>query len=272
MASRVVRSLPAMLTRSGHRLTSHSFGVLVLLVAVLSAPGCSKGTADRGNKPAQTSVTLREGDYLSSAYIDKVKKTRSPLLAGSEYGPHQITVNRHGNLLNLEPIYNFHEGGAPFVFHPDGSITINEPDSAYVSNLAISVLSQDSFRLGFDDRAAHASFKNDYVFVQNADAYIAKIVLVGTYKDRHGLSYEFGEDGWAVFPDRKFKFEIGTDHVLTDFDFFMDEGQAGVALHSSVVAFKWDGRTLQLFRTKEDENGFDEILDRRPYLSLQLTR
>jgi hypothetical protein len=99
---------------------------LLLLVVVLSALGCSKGTADRANEPAQTKVTLREGDYLSSAYIQKVKKTRSPLLAGSEYGPHLVTVNRHGNLLNLEPIYNFHEGGATFVFHPNGSITTDE--------------------------------------------------------------------------------------------------------------------------------------------------
>jgi hypothetical protein len=260
-----------MLARSGHRLTSHScIGILLSLVAVLSAQGCSKGTVDRANEPGRTSVTLREGDYLSRAYIDQVKKTRSPLLAGSQYGPHLVTVNRHGNLLHLEPIYNFHEGGETFVLHPDGSITTPEPN--YISNIAISVLSQDSFRLGFDDVAAHASFKTDYVFVQNADAYIAKIVLVGTYKDRHGLSYEFGEDGWAVFPDRKFKFEIGTDHVLTGFDYFMDKSQAPGQVAPSVIAFKWDGRMLQLFRTKEDENGFDVILDRRPYLLLQLTR
>ncbi|HEX7289005.1 MAG TPA: hypothetical protein VF532_22660 [Candidatus Angelobacter sp.] len=264
--------LPAMLARSRHRLTSHScFGILLSLVAVLSALGCSKGT-DRANESGRTSVTLREGDYLSSAYIDQVKKTRSPLLAGSQYGPHLVTVNRHGNLLHLDPIYNFHEGGATFVLHPDGSITVPEPNSPYISNLAISLLSQDSFRLGFNDVGAHASFKTDYVFVQDADAYIAKIVLVGTYKDRHGLNYEFGEDGWAVFPDRKFKFEIGTDHVLTGFDYFMDKGQAPGRVASSVIAFKWDGRMLQLFRTKEDENGFDEILDRRPYLLLQLTR
>jgi hypothetical protein len=134
------------------------------------------------------------------------------------------------------------------------------------------MLSQDSFRLGFDEVAAHRSFETDYVFVQNADAYIAKLVLVGTYKDRHGHRYKFGEDGWAVFPDRKFKFEIGTDHVLTSFDYFLDKRQSTGRVKPSVVAFKWDRRMLQLFRTKEDENGFDEILDCCPYLSLQLTR
>jgi hypothetical protein len=264
-----------MLARSEPRLTSRAcFGVLLSLVAILSALGCSKGTAGRANEPGRTSVTLREGEYLSSAYIDQVKKTRSPLLAGSKYGLYVVIVNRQGNLLNLEPIYNFHEGGSPFVLHPDGSVTIDERDSPYISNLSISVLSQDSFRLGFDDPYdPHTSLKpTDYVFVQKAEAYIAKIVLVGTYKDRHGLSYEFREDGWAVFPDRKFKFEIGTDHVLTGFDYFLDEGQAGRPLGSSAIAFRWDGRMLQLFRTKRDENDFDEILDRRPYLLLQSTR
>ena len=260
-----------MLARSRHRQAPHScFGILLSLVAVFSALGCSRGTADRAKEPGRTNVTLREGDYLSSAYIDQVKKTRSPLRAGSQYGVYLVSVKRHGNLFNLSPIYNFHEGGGTFVLHPDGSITTPEPDSSYVSNVSISVLSQDSFRLGFDD--ARHSFKNDYVFAEDAPAYIATLVLVGTYKDRHGLSYEFGEDGWAVFPDRKFKFEIGTDHVLTGFDYFMDQGQSGVALHSSVIAFKWDGRTLQLFRTKKDASDFDEIVDRRPYLLLQLTQ
>jgi hypothetical protein len=96
---------------------------------------------------------------------------------------------------------------------------------------------------------------------------------VGTYRDRRGLSYEFGEDGWAVFPDRKFKFEIGTDHVNgTGFDYFLDKGQASSPLGASVIAFKWDRRVLQLFRTKEDKSSDDEIPDRRPYLILQLTR
>ena len=263
-----------MLARSGHcdRLPLHScFAILLSLFAVLSTLACSKGIADRTNEPGRTSVTLREGDYLSGAYIDQVKKTRSPLMAGSRYGPHLVTVTRKGDVYHLDPIYNFHEGGETFVLRPNGSVTTVEPNFAHISNLAISVPSQDSFRLGFDDVAAHASFSTDYVFVQSADAYIAKIVLVGTYKDRHGFSYEFGEDGWAVFPDRKFKFEIGTDHVLTQFDYFMEIGPNRSA--TSVTAFKWEGRNLQLFRTNsENENGFDEIVDHRPYLSLQPIR
>jgi hypothetical protein len=196
-------------------------------------------------------------------------------MAGSQYGMYLVIVNRHENLFNLEPIYNFHEGGDPFILHPDGSVTIDERDSPYISNLSISVLSQDSFRLGFDDpHDPHTSLKpTDYVFVQKAEAYIGKIVLVGKYKDRRGRSYEFGEDGWAVFPDRKFKFEIGLDHVWgTHLDYFFDEGQTGHPLGSSIIAFKWDGRMLQLFRTQEDKSNDEVVPDRHPYLILQPTR
>ena len=108
------------------------------------------------------------------------------------------------------------------------------------------------------------------MFVKDAAACVAGIILTGHYKDRRGLDYEFREDGYAVFPDRKFQFEIGMDHVLTSFDYFMQMGPNHIA--TSVTAFKWEGGNLQLFRTKEDEGGFDDVADPRPYLSLKAER
>ena len=53
-------------------------------------------------------------------------------------------------------------------------------------------------------------------FVGDAIAYVAAEALVGTYTDDRGRSYVFGNDGWVVFPDRKFRYAVGVYHVLND--------------------------------------------------------
>jgi hypothetical protein len=126
-----------------------------------------------------------------------------------------------------------------------------------------------------DDRTVrfgYGAFKPvTYAYVKDAAAYVAKAVLVGRYKDEHGRIYEFREDGWAVFPDRRFEFEIGLDHVLDSYDYFMDAGQDKKHLPWAAWAFRWNRDTLQIFRTKEVD-GFDQIIDARPLLVLDPVR
>ncbi len=246
-------------------MTMKSMATIPSLLFFLGILACNRTAV--GSSPGQQPISpLREGDYLSTSYIEELKSTRSPLTASpraSDSRVNLITVEKDGNLWRLMPIYNFHEGGEAFVLNPNGSVK----DIKYVSNVALSVKNENSFRLGFDN--AGQSFKpTDYVFVQHVESYVAKVVLVGTYRDRRGGSYRFQEDGWAIFPDRNFKYEVGTDHVLTDFDYFMEIGPSRIA--SSLTAFKWEADSLNLFRTKEpDEQGLDEIIDRHPYVSLQ---
>ncbi|HEV2395430.1 MAG TPA: hypothetical protein VGS27_00630 [Candidatus Sulfotelmatobacter sp.] len=245
---------------------SARIALLLSLLFLLATLACNKAVVFNQPKKSQR-VTLREGDYLSTVYIDQLKKTLSPLAAGTEYGAHQFVVRKNGDLFELEPIFNFHEGGDPFTLSTDGSIV--QPFPAYISHITVSVLNESSFRIGFD--LSSQSFKpTDYVFVGDAASYVVGIVLTGQYKDRHGLHYEFREDGFAVFPSHKFHCEIGLDHVLTNFDYFMEMGPNHIA--SSLTAFKREGKDLQLFKTKEDENGFDQIVDRRPYLQLTAQR
>lgn len=246
-------------------MTMKSIVTILSLLFFLGILACNK-QAVGGFPRQQPTSPLREGDYLSTSYIEELKRTRSPLTASpraSDSRVNIITVEKDGNLWRLMPIYNFHEGGEAFELNPNGSVK----DIKYVSNVDLSVKDESSFRLGFEN--AGQSFKpTDYVFVQHVEAYVAKVVLVGAYRDRRGGSYRFQEDGWAIFPDRKFKFEVGTDHVLIDFDYFIEMGPSRVA--SSLTAFKWEAGSLNLFRTKQqDEQGLDEIIDRHPYVSLQ---
>jgi hypothetical protein len=36
---------------------------------------------------------------------------------------------------------------------------------------------------------------------------------------------EFSQDGFASFPHQRFRFEIGIDHVLNKYDYFMDQSR-----------------------------------------------
>lgn len=228
---------------------------LGLLVVLLF--GCNTKTREITPSQSPRFAQLSEGDYLSSAYIDTLKSTRSALEAGKTGQMNLIVVHREGMKFLLEPIFNFHEGGTEFAIDEGGSVSSVESDE-YTRNPSVTVVDDHTFTFGFGE------FKPvTYVFVKNATDYVSRTVLVGKYHDKQGRAYEFKKDGWAVFPDRKFKFEIGTDHVLDAFDYFIE--------NRKMWAFKRDGSQLQIFPTNDVE-GFDQISSDRPYLSLREVR
>jgi hypothetical protein len=236
-------------------------------LVVASFIGCNKANRQPPPDSSHSAVHLVEGEYLSSDYIDELRKTRSPLNAGSSYGMELVRVRRDGTKFVLEPIINFHEGDSGFAINQDGSVApLPEPRVTDISNVTATVLDDHTIRFGY------GSFKPaTYVCVKDAAVYVSGVVLVGRYKDEQGLRYDFQADGWAVFPDRKFEYEIGLDHVLDGFDYFMDAAQDKKRLPWTVWAIKWNGDTLQIFRTT-DEGGVDEIADSRPLLVLHPVR
>ena len=226
-----------------------------LLVSLL---GCDSRTHEITPASPQPVVRLSEGDYLSNAYIDTLKSTRSAFKAGETGQMNLVVVHRQGTKFLLQPIFNFHEGGSEFAIHEDGSVSSVEPVTEYTRNPSAHVLDDHTFAFGF------AEFKPvKFVFVKDAAAYVSSTILVGKYQDKQGRPYEFRGDGWAIFPDRKFKFEIGTDHVFDHFDYFME--------NKKTWAFKRNGSLLQIFPTVAVED-FDQISSDRPYLSLKEVR
>jgi hypothetical protein len=216
-------------------------------------------------------VQLTEGEYLSTEYIEELRRTRSPLKAGGRRGGLELVrVRREGKQFVVQPIINFHEGGSEFAINSDGSIArAPEPSITGLSNVSATVLDDHTIRLGYGD------FKPaTYVCVDDAATYVSKAVLAGRYKDEQGRRYNFQEDGWAVFPERKFEFEIGLDHVLNDYDYFMDAGHDKKHLLWRVWAYKWNRNTLQIFKTRgeDEEGGFEEIVGRKPLFVLHPVR
>ncbi len=229
----------------------------------LKVVGCKTKNRQLPSRSPYSSVQPLEGDYLSAEYVQEVTRTRSPLKAeGMIGGLKLVQVRRDGNRIRLGPVINFHEGDLRFVVNSDGSIT-PEPRGTDVSNVIATVLDDHTIRFGYGE------FKpTNYFYVKEAGAYLSKAVLVGNYKDEQGRGYEFREDGWAIFPDRKFEFEIGLDHVLEDYDYFMDAGQNKKQFPWRLWVFKWNRGALEIFRTKEVD-GIDKIIDSHPFLELR---
>jgi hypothetical protein len=230
------------------------FGLVLILLL-----GCNSRTPEIPPSSSQPFMRLSEGEYLSNVYIDALKSTRSAYKAGKTGQINNVILHRKGTTVSLEPIVNFHEGGTEFAIRRDGSVSSVEAATEYIRNPTVHVLDDHTFMFGFGEFQPAT-----YVFVNDAIDYVSRAVLVGKYKDKQGRAYEFRGDGWAVFPDRKFKFEIGVDHVLNDYDYFMEDKK-------KTWAFKRSGGRLQIFPTTDVE-GFDQISSDRPFLSLREVR
>jgi hypothetical protein len=236
---------------------------VVMTFVVASFLGCNSRNRQAHTDSSQTLVQLLEGEYLSADYIEELKKTRSPLKA-SRGGMELVQVRRDGTKFVLDPIVNFHEGDSEFVITQDGSFAASQEPN--VSNVSATVLNDHTIRFGYGELKPAT-----YTYVKDATAYASNAVLVGKYKDEHGRRYDFQEDGWAVFPDRRFQFEVGLDHVFDSYDYFLDAGKDKKKLPWATWVFRWNRDVLQIFRTKEVD-GFDVIADSRPYLVLHPIR
>jgi hypothetical protein len=222
--------------------------VWLLIVAICGI--ASSGVAQSTTKPKELAV----GDYLRVDYVHELRQRASPLMAAVADTPQLVQVRKDENHLLFVTIFNFHEGGAEFVLHSDGSVAVGLNAGFEVSNVTLRVSDLHHFSLGFDKLKPAP-----YVFVGDAEHYVAKEVLSGRYTDQAGRPYVFGADGWAMFPDRRFKYLIGIDHVLNSFDYFEDKTA------NKTFGFRKRGKSLEVFGTSGE---MSQNVEKEPLLSL----
>lgn len=222
----------------------------LLICAIRDAVPQSSGVVQQ-----KKDIMLILGEYLSSDYVENIKANLSPMRSYLFGTPQLVKVQEGKTGLLIQPIFNFHEGGPDFILRKDGSVVVQIGAGYGTSNLLIEVLDSHHFKLGFD------KFKpTSYIFVGDASRYVATILLAGEYTDEQGRRYVFGTDGWAIFPDRKFEYQVGLDHVLNQYDYFDDRTS------NKVYAFKRREKVLEIFGTSGDNNQF---VDEQPILSLK---
>ena len=170
--------------------------------------------------------------------------------------PQHANIRLEDSGLILMPGFDFHQGGPDFSLRNDGSISLN-PGMGLVSNLSFAIRDSTHFMLGSDEYP-----KRGYTFVGELDVYMRNLVLEGDYVDAKGFHYLFRNDGVAVFPNRRFTYQVGTDHVFNAFDSFVDTAKKD----AEFLGFKRTGDRLEIFRTSGE---LAQNIDATPMLSLR---
>src|SRR6185312_14796199 len=78
-------------------------------ILLLSLAGCNAVKPKSTTAAWQAFERLPQGDYLSSTYIEALKRTRSPYQAGKTGQLSLVVVQRQPSKLLLTPILNLHE-------------------------------------------------------------------------------------------------------------------------------------------------------------------
>jgi hypothetical protein len=225
---------------------------LTFLIASFLLAGASlRAQAGPGALPR----ALKLGDYLRDDYVRGLIASRSPFRSSVYDSPQSAKVIRRDGESVLIAVFNFHEGGPDFVILPNGSLAVESDAGSDLSNLTFTILDSTRFRMGFDKFEPQT-----FIYVGNLDRYVAKFTVVGDYVDGRNRRYAFRADGTAVFPDREFKYSVGTDHVLNHFDYFEDE-----TAHVT-YGFKWHNGVLDLFRT---HGAIGQDVDNTPFSTLR---
>jgi hypothetical protein len=208
----------------------------VLLAAATTLPG-----------PA----ALRDGDYLNVAYMVRIQEARSPLAADSAGHMLLYRVARKADDAELLGVHNFHEGGVILRLQPGGVVRVIEPSGAVAP--VVNVTGPGAFSVRWPKNrtatlpASHED--GDYAWVGNAESWVARQILVGTYRTASGFTMTFQPDGTVVLPMEVGLCTIGLDHVLTRFDYLFGP-------HCN-YGFKFSDGQLSLFETYETADGFD---------------
>jgi hypothetical protein len=203
---------------------------------------CLISCSHEKTKTNSTLPHLIIGEYLSKKYIGSILQNKSPLKSGGNVAIHLIIVSQDNDHLKLSPIYNFHEGGYTYSLNADSSLTSNAPD-VKSEHVTVKIINSSEFSISIDDY-----HDEPFQFVGSAAKWVASEVLVGTYVDRLGKIFTFGPDGSAEFPEKKFSYEIGLDHVLTPYDYIYG--------NNFTYAFNLHDAYLDLFEVQgeNDEN------------------
>ncbi len=207
-------------------------------------------------KRSPATPRLIAGEYVRNDYLDGLEETHSPSKSLAFGTPQLVIARLEKTGLTLITIFNFHDGGAEFLLHPDGTVGTLVDAGFVTANLSFKIIDSHHLVLGFDKFLSQT-----YTFVGDIAQYSREVLLAGEYLDQKGRHYIFGHDGTATFPDRTFQYSVGTDQVLNRFDYFQDDTQ------KEVFGFRKSGNTLEIFHTSGEIN---QHVDKTPFLSLRM--
>ena len=177
----------------------------ILYVSIIFILFCSSTyvTANEKNSPK-----IRSGEYLKSDYVDAIEKTHSPYAALNSSSEPALLKAYKGEY-DLVLIHDFHEFHDGLKIMEDGKAHRMERKGEGSPAVSVTVDGDNLILTGYDSNGPL-----HFIYVGNAQRFVAKKVLVGDYVDAEGKTYSFREDGTAYFGDVQFPYEVGLDFVL----------------------------------------------------------
>ena len=262
----------------------HRFGrvlcaLFVVLVFNSAAPACAQEKpvtappaepAQHGAKPQQRPIRNdrvfvwdMQGTWISKAYLDRLKASRSPHAAARRTPALVIKVDKQDKsypilitnfqnavlnfLLEVEP------GGKPDTYRmvtaaDDGIVSSTEATYIYFRGTRNVQGKFDALSIA-DPHFAKRKFLPFVRLSDSLDTVVNRLTIAGKYIDAAGQAYEFTDTGEAILPERKFAYEVSLDPRAANCELLQShpEREAG---GQTRVGFAWAGANLQLFNVK----------------------
>jgi hypothetical protein len=152
-------------------------------------------------------LEIKHGEYLISDYVEIIEKSHSPFLASLSSRRPELLIAFRGEY-NLVLVHDFHE------FHDGLNIIDGKAYSAISGDkntpaITVTVDNEGIVLTGYD-----VNKPLNFIYVGDAQRFIAGKVITGDYVDSEGKIYSFREDGTAYLGEKHFKYEIGLDFVM----------------------------------------------------------
>jgi len=209
-----------------------------------------------------------QGTWISKAYLDRLKASRSPHAAARRTPPLVIKIDKQDNSYPIL-ITNFQNAVLNFLIEvepgrkPDTYRMVTAADDGLVSSTEATYIyfrGTRSVQGKFDALSIadpHFAKRKFLPFVRlpdSLDSVVNRLTIAGEYIDAENRAYEFTEAGDAVLPERKFAYEISLDPRAANCELLLSHPEREPGGQNR-VGFAWAGTKLQLFNVKSVEKG-----------------
>lgn len=210
-----------------------------------------------------------KGEWINQAYIQDVARNKSPRRTIDHYEYPALIVEKKKLSMQVMLIINFHEG-LSFVPKKVESVASGKSFKIYLDEMDgmpgwSSLMFMEGRREGAslkvtltlssgDPKIKGKTVQQKYIrAISSIQQAVNSKVLEGDYTDEGGRLISFDKNMMAIWPDKKFKYEICLDIDSSTDDCFFETDKTGNK--SKGYYFRWENKTLII---KEMNEGYDK--------------
>lgn len=212
-------------------------------------------------------VELVEGDYLSSNYIESIKKTFSTRFDFKKINGCGVEQKEQHHI-RIVITDSFHEGLGAFTVNSNGTIDIEFPQEKRKMP-KLKILNKENFNLEWEMESRDLNskkykpiiYKGQCHFVGKEESkWIAKQILEGTYRSIDGSEIKFKSNNVACLPNGEKKYNVHPDTFEGNFPYdamyhhFIEKFFEVMSDYS--LGFSRIGDELLLYELTEENNEY----------------